>query len=236
MNKMKWIIFTVVVVAIFGGIIAFNKKDDKTFTGDASKAITEGEIQDHVFGSLEQKVVLIEYGDFQCPGCRSMYVPVKEVTEKYKDKLTFIFRNMPLTNIHPNALAAATAAEAAGLQGKYYEMHSQLYEAQDSWSGAPIDKRQSIFEGYASQIGLNVDQFKKDLLEIKISDKIARDKTTGVDTFKVDSTPTFVLNGTVIKGSDAVTADKLVKLVEDALKAAYGDAVVQPTTEPINAQ
>src|SRR5690349_8292607 len=127
MNKLKWVIFTVIVLSIFGGIIWVSKSQNTVaFDGDATKIITQAPIGDHVLGTEAQKVVLIEYGDFQCPGCGSMYPTVHELTEKYKDKLTFIFRNLPLTTLHPNALAAATAAEAAGLQGKFYEMYDML--------------------------------------------------------------------------------------------------------------
>lgn len=221
MNKTKWIIFVIVVAALFGGVIWLSKSNDKPFEGDATKTIDQGEIKDHVFGSSAQKVVLIEYGDYQCPACGTMYQPISNVVEKYKTKLTFIFRNMPLTNIHPNALAAATAAEAAGLQGKYYEMHHKLYETQDAWSKATLDQRSAIFEGYASEIGLDVAKFKQDLTAKSIIDKINRDKSTGLQTFGVDSTPTFVLNGVVIKGQDAVNVETMTKKVEDALKAAY---------------
>jgi protein-disulfide isomerase len=228
MNKTKWIIFVVVVAALFGGVIWLSKSNEKPFEGDASKAISQGEIKDHIFGNPEQKVVLIEYGDFQCPGCGAMYQPIKELTEKYKSKLTFIFRNMPLTNIHPNALAAATAAEAAGLQGKYYEMHSKLYENQSAWSSVSLDQRTTVFEGYASQIGLDLNKFKQDISSEAIIKKINLDRSTGTKTFGVDSTPTFVLNGTVIKGQDATNAQTIAQKVEDALKAAFGQDALQP--------
>jgi protein-disulfide isomerase len=187
MDKTKWIIFVVVVAAIFGGIIWVGKS------------------------------------------CKAMAAPVKILSEQYKDKLTFIFRHMPLTNSHPNALAAATAAEAAGRQGKYWEMHDTLYENQDSWSNVPVDQRGAVFEGYANGIGLNIEQFKQDLTSKDIATKINRDKSTATQKFGVDSTPTFVLNGQVIKGQDAVKADVLATKVEEALKAAYGEKAVQKT-------
>ena len=221
MNKTKWIIFVIVVAVLFGGVIWLSKSNNKPFTGDATKAINQGEIKDHIVGNPDQKVVLIEYGDYQCPGCGAMHQPVSSLVEKYKTKLTFVFRNMPLTNIHPNALAAATAAEAAGLQGKYYEMHNKLYEAQEAWSGATLDQRSAIFEGYATEIGLDIAKFKQDLTAQSIIDKINRDKSTGLQTFGVDSTPTFILNGVVIKGQDAVNAEIMTKKVEDALKTAF---------------
>jgi protein-disulfide isomerase len=233
MNKTKWIIFVVVVAAIFGGLIWVGKSNDKPFEGDATKIISEGPIADHVYGSQDQKVVLIEYGDYQCPGCRAMAAPVKVLAEQYKDKLTFIFRHMPLTNSHANALAAATTVEAAGLQGKYWEMHDLLYENQDSWGPVPVDQRGAVFEGYASQLGLNIEKYKQDTTLKDISTKIARDKSTATQKFGVDSTPTFVLNGQVIKGQDAVKADILAAKVEEALQQAYGEEAVKKTdTKP----
>ena len=223
MNKAKWIIFALVVVAVFGGIIWLGKGDETKFTGDAAKIITEGPISDHVRGTDAQKVTLIEYGDFQCPGCGRMYQTVHDVTDQYKDKVTFIFRNLPLTNIHPNALAASTAAEAAGKQGKFFEMHDMLYSTQDSWSAASISERGQIFENYAQQLGLNIDQFKKDLTSKDITDKINRDIATGKGTFKANATPTFILNGQKIDEKTAVDAAAFTKAIEDAVKNAYPD-------------
>lgn len=227
MNKAKWIIFAVVVVAVFGGIIWLGKGNETTFTGDATKIITEG-IADHVRGTDVQKVTLIEYGDFQCPGCGKMYPTVHDITDQYKDKLTFIFRNMPLTQIHPNALAAATAAEAAGKQGKFFDMHDLLYQTQASWQSASVSERGQIFENYASQLGLNVDQFKKDLTSQDISDKINRDIATGKNTFKANATPTFVLNGQKVDENVAIDPEALTKLIEEKIKEAYPET---PATE-----
>jgi protein-disulfide isomerase len=220
MNKTKWIIFAVVVMAIFGGIIWVSKSNQKAFTGDASKVITEGTISDNVFGKKDSKVVLIEYGDYQCPGCGAMYQPIKELTTKYKDKIAFIFREFPLTNIHQNALAAATAAEAAGRQGKYYEMHDLLYENQDSWKDAPLDKREAVFVNYAKMLGLDENKFKTDLSSKDISDKIARDRSAG-NKIGAESTPTFVINGQKLDGQENVDIDGITKKLTDAIAQAY---------------
>jgi len=227
MNKTKWIIFAVVVLAVFGGIIWLGKSNETTFTGDATKIITEGPIADHVRGTDAQKVTLIEYGDLQCPGCGRMYPVVHETVEKYKDKLTFIFRNFPLTSIHPNALAAATAAEAAGKQGKFFEMHDLLYESQSSWQSASVSDRGQIFQNYAEQLGLNSDQFKSDLTSKDVTTKINRDIATGKQSFKANSTPTFILNGVKMEETTAVDADKFQKAIEDAITAAYPDSTQQ---------
>jgi len=124
-SRNTWIIFIVICVAILGGLI-FLSRQDRADVGEVNTnsivAASEanGNIGDHVYGSTEGKVLLIEYGDFQCPACASAYPILKEIKEEYKDDLTFIFRNNPITQIHPNAKAAAAAAEAAGLQGKYW--------------------------------------------------------------------------------------------------------------------
>ncbi len=220
MTRTRWIIFILLCLGILGLIVVINKKNSgSNYAGDASKVITEGPIADHVFGSDKQKVVLIEYGDYQCPGCESVYPILKEITEQHKDRLTFIFRNFPLTNKHPNALAAATAAEAAGLQGKYYEYHDILYGNQQAWEAASGSDRSKFFEDYAKQLGLNVGQFKTDLSSSNISAKISRDRSTGKN-FSVDSTPTLVLNGEKISQDIVFDKTKFNNLIEDELKKA----------------
>lgn len=222
MDRIKWIIFTVVVVGIFAGIILVNKNNQApAFNGDAYKIIDQGPIADHVLGGTNQKVTLIEYGDYECPGCGRMYQTVKDLNAKYQNNLTIIFREFPLTSIHPNALAAATAAEAAGMQGKYYDMHDLIYQNQDSWAQASVADRTGIFQNYAQQIDLNVDKFKQDLSSKDITDKINRDISTGKNTFSVDSTPTFILNGKKVDSGVGVDSAALTKLVEDAMTAAY---------------
>jgi len=183
--------------------------------------VNQSPIADHVLGPKTQKVTLIEYGDYQCPGCGHMYQTVKDITDKYQNQVTFIFRNFPLTSLHPNALAAATAAEAAGLQGKYYEMHDLLYTNQDAWASATVSDRTTIFNDYASQLGLNLTKFKADLTSKDITDKINRDITTGKNNFTVDATPTFILDGKKVDSNIAVDTTALPDLIDRAVGKAY---------------
>jgi protein-disulfide isomerase len=220
MNKTKWIIFIVAALVIFGGLVWVSKSNQKTFNGDASKIIKEGPIADHTTGDGTQKVIFIEYADYQCPGCGKFSPLVKQISDKYKDKVAFVFRNMPLTNIHPNALAAATYAEAAGLQGKYYEMHDILYSSQESWSELSTSERGKTFEGYASAIGLNIDKLKQDLTSDSITQKIDRDMATA-QKFGVVETPTFIVNGEKISSDKATDAKSLEKVITDAISKAY---------------
>lgn len=233
MDKMKWIIFSVVVLAIFGAIIWFNRSENATFAGDAGKIIYDAPVVDHFIGPEDQKLVLIEYGDFQCPGCAAMHPAIKELEAKYPDKLTFIFRNRPLTNIHSNALAASTAAEAAGLQGMFFQMHDLLYANQDSWSNAKTNQRAAFFEAYATQLGLDVNKFRQDLKSQEVSTKLARDRMTSRN-YKVDSTPTFILNGQKVTQPIKQPED-LLKLIDDTVAQTFPEEQNNPgSTEVIS--
>jgi protein-disulfide isomerase len=221
MTRSRWIIFALLCLGILGLIIVTSKKDNATsdFKGDATKIITEGPIADHVFGSEKQKVTLIEYGDYQCPGCGSIYPVVRDLTTQYKDKVTFIFRNLPLTTIHPNALAAATAAESAGLQGKYYEFHDVLYENQDAWKDKSVAERGVLFEDYAKQLSLDINKFKTDLTNSNVTAKINRDRSTA-NAFGFTSTPSLLLNGEKLAQEVMFDKDKIKQAIDDELKKA----------------
>ena len=195
MTRTRWIIFVVICVVTLGALVALSKRDNVNVDSiDASKVIsgTDTAIGDQVYGNKDSKIVLFEYGDFQCPGCGGAYAGVKSIKEDYKNQIAFVFRNFPLTNIHPNALAAATAAEAAGLQGKYWEMHDMLFENQNVWSGIELSKRTDTFIGYAGSLGIDTDTFKTDLSDPRVSTKINRDRSLG-NKLGVSSTPTFYL-------------------------------------------
>ena len=99
----------------------------------------------------------------------------KKLSQLNQKDILFVFRNLPLTNVHPNALAAATAVEAAGKQGKYFQMHDALYDNQSSWSDATGEQRGAIFESYAQNLGLNINQYKTDLSSSAVARKINRD-------------------------------------------------------------
>lgn len=177
-----------------------------------------GEIADQVFGKKDSKVILIEYGDYQCPGCGSAHPTVKKLTEKYKDQIAFVFRNFPIASKHPNARAAASAAEAAGLQGKFWEMHNMLYENQSAWENLSTTDRGPAFVSYAQQLGLNEEQFKKDMESAGVSAKINFDQAVGKKA-GADATPTFTLNGKKFGEQDWSTEENFENNLKDAMKA-----------------
>lgn len=227
MDKKAWIIFSVIVVVVLGGLVYLSGKDKVDVSSvQETKPIAaseqNGNIGDHIFGLKTSKVVLVEYGDFQCPGCGGAHPQIKKISEDYKDKIAFIFRNFPLTSSHPNALAASAAAEAAGLQGKYWEMHNVLFENQNSWSGATAEERDALFAQYAADVDVDKDKFTSDLSNPNVSKKISFDQALGKKA-KVSGTPTFYLNGTLVDGTvtnDVIQSDgsQLKKLIDEALK------------------
>lgn len=198
-----------VVVLIFAGIFAFGNKSD---SGSKSSSSSSAIPTKHIQGQGKSGVTLVEYGDYQCPYCGQYYPVVKQVQQEFNDQIYFQFRNYPLINVHQNAFAAARAAEAAGLQNKFWEMHDILYENQNQWSesGSPT----SIFTKYAQQIGLNAEQFKKDYASNTVNNLINADKAAG-DKLKVQGTPTFFLDGKQIDVT--ASASSFEKPIKDAI-------------------
>ena len=221
MTKKNWIIFAVISVVILGGLVYLSGRNRVDVSSVEPNSILtpsdqSGNIGDHVYGNKNSKVQLIEYGDFQCPGCGSVHPTVQSIKEKYKDDIAFVFRNFPLTSIHPNALVAAATAEAAGKQGKYWQMHDKLYTQQDTWSNATINDRTNVFSGYASEVGLDIDRYNKDLTDPNITKKINFDLALGKDQ-GVTSTPTFYLNGRELDQDTWGTLEKFEKAIDDEI-------------------
>jgi protein-disulfide isomerase len=210
MSKTAWIIFTAIIVLILGGLVLYSRSnsieiDVSSIDAQIVQSASEqsGNIADRVFNNTQSDVVLIEYGDFECPGCAAAHVGVKTLLAEYGDRISFVFRQFPLTSIHPNARAAAAAAEAAGQQGKYWEMHDLIYNNQSVWSAADASSRTETFTSYAEQIGLNTDTFKADIASSAVNQKVLFDQALGGKQ-AVGSTPTFILNGEKLE--EAVTS------------------------------
>lgn len=224
MDKRTWIIFGVAVVAILAGLVAFSRQSSVNVEGvnnntvrttaDESSAIT-----DQIFGKKDSKVTVIEYGDFQCPGCGTFHTNFAPIMDDYKDKITFVFRNFPITQIHPNARVAAASAEAAGLQGKYWEMWNILYERQNDWGTLGADVRDGQFEKYATQLGLDITKFKEDVTSAKVATKINFDQSLGKAN-GVTGTPTLFLNGKTLETDKYSSTDAIRNTLDAALKEA----------------
>ncbi len=144
----------------------------------------------HLRGNPDAPVTLEEFGDFQCPPCGSISPFLDEVVKEDKPNVRLVFRNFPL-EMHKHAREAALAAEAAGLQGHFWEMHDVLYREQDTWTKAadPME----LFLAYAGTIGLNLDQFKKDMEGQQAKERIKSDQERGRE-LGIKSTPTLFVN------------------------------------------
>lgn len=158
---------------------------------------------------------LVEFGDYQCPACGAYSPVVDQVMKDFAGSLNFVFREYPLTSIHANAQYAAQAAQAAGLQGKYFEMHHVLYQKQSEWSEGATDKAKQAITGYAKDIGLDMEQFAKDVDSDAVKNAVTADVRDG-DALGINSTPTFYLNG--IKMVNPQSVADFESLVREAVK------------------
>lgn len=211
MSKRFLVILMVCVLGLVGIYLATSKKDDGD-NGNSSQ--TAASLSQNKLGNNSKKVSLVEYGDFQCPACASFHPIIKQVAEKYKEEIEFQFRNFPLSQIHPNARAASRAAEAAGKQNKYWEMHDLLYEQQDQWSSA--QNAVPIFESYANELKLDIEKFKTDYASTEINSIINADFAEG-QKLGVDSTPTFFLQGKKLNPAPT-SVDEFSKVIDEAIK------------------
>jgi protein-disulfide isomerase len=143
--------------------------------------------RDHIRGNPAAAVTLLEYGDFECPHCGRAHPILVDLMERIGNEVRFVFRHFPLSQIHPHAPLAAEAAEAAGAQRKFWEMHDTLFENQES-----LDP-QSIM-AYAAELDLNLPQFQLELAEHTQLPRVREDFSSGVRS-GVNGTPTFFING-----------------------------------------
>ena len=153
--------------------------------------------RDHIEGPANAPLTLVEYGDYQCPYCGAAYPEVKKVQRELGSKLRFVFRNFPITSSHEFAEHAAEIAEAAGAQGKFWEMHDFLYGHQDL-----LGDDNSIF-AYAKELGLNVQRLSQEVMNSIYLNRIKEDFNGGIRS-GVNGTPTFYINGTRYNGSPTV--------------------------------
>jgi len=198
-----------------GGSSAANSGQSATTPATTVPAISAG---DWTEGNKAAKVSVIEYGDYECPACGSWSPIVDQLVKDYGSEIVYSFRNFPLYQIHPDAQISSEAAEAAGLQGKYWEMHELLYKNQAAWSVAdPGTVVSKYFDGYAGQLGLDVKKFDQDINSSAVSNKIQAD-VAGGNAAQIDHTPTFFVNLTQIPNPTDYNAFKAV--IDQALAAA----------------
>jgi protein-disulfide isomerase len=194
-----WLCFIIVIgLIVWGLIVAMNKGSG----GTNLAAPAPVSVADHVLGSSTAPVTLIEYSDFQCPACETYYQLVKRLYDESSSTMRLVYRQFPLDNLlgngqvqHPNADAAAWASEAAGVQGKFWQMHDELFANHTDWT--ELADPLSVFQGYATKIGLDLGRFKTDMSSSTLHDFVSAEKDEGIH-LGINQTPTFFINGKVI--------------------------------------
>jgi protein-disulfide isomerase len=166
--------------------------------------------RDHAQGTADAAATLVEYGDYECPFCAQAYPILKNVLKHFGTRLRFVYRNFPLSEIHPRATPAALAAETAALHGKFWEMHDLLFDHQDRMSDADLAQ-------YAARLGIGAEAFAKDVLSEEIGRRVQEDFMSGVRS-GVNGTPTFFLNGARYDGSWYYA--ELVAAIDAAIRVA----------------
>lgn len=234
-NVIITISIVVVAAVVIGGVLLFNRSDEDNSGGGGGGPIpTELRVQSdsnvltEADGAAEGKVTIVEFLDYQCPACAAYYTNVtKQLEADYAGRITFVTRNFPLDS-HPLAQQAARAAEAAALQGHYKEMYHQLYDNYEQWAVSEDGQQVSddaqrattLFEGYATTIGLDLAQYKAALTDPSVQERIDADAAAGRDV-GVDSTPTFFVNGEKFEPTGdqfSDVANQLRDQIDEALK------------------
>lgn len=203
-NNRTWIVLGVMIVS-FIGLVAYQKI--------TAPQLPQSNGSNNVYGKVDSPVTLTEYVDFQCEGCYAFYPTVKEVKEKYQDKVKFQIKYFPIANSHQYARLATGYAEAAARQGKFFEMHDKIFEGQKIWETAT--KPQEYFDGYANEIGLDMSKLKSDRENPDIAATINADLEE-VKKLGGTGTPTFALNGKMIETPENST-EAFYTLLDKAL-------------------
>lgn len=242
-----WVVVGILVVALLGiatyAIIDGNNKatdfEQYDFNTIIEATANNGMIGDHVKGKADAPVLIFEYADYQCPGCASINPRVNRVIEQLDGKLAVVYRSF-LLSYHQNGTAAASAAEAAGLQGYWKEYADKLFENQSEWEYASVSDRKGLFEGYFEEVsGGNgdINKFNEDIASEAVSKKISFDmgigkrvNVAGTPAFYVDgqliewgNAGSITINGKTISWDSARSGDDFVKLIKDIVAAKLGE-------------
>ena len=187
----KWLKRIGIVLIFVVGIYLYDASQPTVSNND----LLVVQADDWAKGNKEPKVTLVEYLDFECESCGAYYPVMKKLFEEFGNEVKFVVRYFPLDG-HKNSMTSALAAEAAGKQGKYWEMHDKLFENQSTWS--KITDAKTLFTEYAAQLGLDRNKFIADLDSDSVNKKITDDIRSGTES-QLDGTPTFFINGNKLK-------------------------------------
>lgn len=228
MDKRFWLILGGIIALLIGIFVITGGKADNSGSDFAGEP-TEIQDDDRIVNpDASRSVVLIEYGDFECPGCGALHPVLKQMHEEFANSVTFVFRHFPLTTIHRNAFAAHRAAEAARRQGQFFAMHDLLFENQEAWNGpsaldaqgVTVEQATAIFEQYAQMLELDMDQFKADFASEDVANTINSHVSSGRK-LSLSSTPSLLLNGQSIPTPSSL--EEMRQLLQAAVEEASQD-------------
>ena len=206
---------SVVTLAIVVGAVFFLSSPNKSEPKEAERVTNTEQLlgdRKRAVTSDGAKVTIVEFGDLQCPACAAAHPTVKQVLADREGEVNFVWRHFPLP-MHRNAMVAAVAAEAAGEQGKFWEMHDMLFENQTEW--AEENNAKEIFTGYAEELGLDTAVFTEALNSNFNAERIQTDQDDGI-ALGVNSTPTFFINGEKVNG--VISYDEFIQKIDAASK------------------
>lgn len=201
----------IILVVVFGLIQIINSSSS-TPGGKVIK-VAPVTAKDITKGNSKSKVVLIEYSDFQCPACAAYHPLVNQLVADYSDKILFVYRMFPLTNIHPNSHISAQAAYAALKQGKFFEMSDLLFSNQTDW--AEQSDPTGIFTDYARKLNLNLSKFQTEMNSSEAKNYVNNSETEAISE-GMNETPTFILDG--VKITNPQNIEDFKKLIDQELK------------------
>lgn len=231
-NKTKRNIFLIIGWALTAFIIGGcttgkTSTNNKTTANTPSKSAADiyakalpGANPPNSLGAANAPVTLEEFADFQCPTCATMHPKVQEIRAAYGDRVRIIFREFPLKiPAHDKAYEAAVAAEAAGMQGKFWDMQNLLFTNQQTWSVAPAYRQ--IFEDYAQKLGLDVEKFKDDMAGLNSKNRVNKDLERA-NSLGINSTPSFFINGNPVSQTD-MSVEGMKKMIDAELQKTQGN-------------
>lgn len=203
------LIATVLILCVIAVVMLVRSgRETDTFTaGTATPATSVVPGQKPAAGTI---VTLEEFGDYQCPPCGLLHPTLKSLKREFGANLNFIFRNLPLSNLHKNAMLAAQAAEAARVQSRFWEMHDLLYENQKLWSEEADPK--PIFLKFAQDLGLDTARFDRDLNSAEVKARIQADQDAAAKQ-GITGTPTVLIDGRRLR-VEATTPEGIRKIIE----------------------
>lgn len=206
MTRNHWFIFMAVVVLFLGGLVLFNKQQQASLPQSTGSQ--------NIYGNKNSPVTLTEFIDFQCEACYAYYPTMKQVKEKYKDRVAFQVRHFPISTSHKYARMAAGYAEGAARQGKFWEMHDKIFEGQKQWERTP--DATTYFDTYAKELGLDMQRLQR----YREGDELPAVIKADLDAVRQiggDGTPTFALNGKKLEKVDN-SVESFSQILDNALK------------------